>query len=85
MFSAGTSWDGWSVLRYTAIALMVLALPVAGSARANNQIISATVAPSLGIGMDAYGNLSQGGATVDVSVTRERRGDLVVVTVMPQG
>lgn len=84
MVGARRSWDGRRVRVASLAGILALALPIA-SAPGSSSVVSATVAPMVGVAIDASGTVSMGGSTMDVSITRERRGDQLVVTVMPNG
>lgn len=57
----------------------IAALPAAAA----EMSVSGMVAPTLGVSMDP-GSAATASGTVDAEVTRERRGDVVIVTVFPR-
>lgn len=67
------------VLFAAAIAAAAVALP---AAQAADQVVTGTVAPMLGVGVGADGTIV---GTVRAKVTREMRGDVLYVTVVPAG
>lgn len=76
---------GRFVRRVTMLALMLLAGYGAALASADPSVVSATVGPLVGVGIDSVGYVTNTSATRPVSVTREQIGNTLVVTVMPAG
>lgn len=73
-------------MRRLAAAVVVLALagatPAAIGAVTGEQLVG-VVTPTIGITVDATGSASAIGGTQPATVTREQRGETLVVTVIP--
>jgi hypothetical protein len=63
------------------VACAVVSLPALPAAQAADQVVSGTVEPTLGISLDAGGTVS---GTALATVTRQQRGDVTVITVIPR-
>jgi hypothetical protein len=74
--------QGRLVRRTATLAGALTILAALPAAHAADQLVTGTVAPQIGIGLDP-GDVS--GGTAAATVTRERRGDVLYVTVVPAG
>ena len=74
------SCDGRRVVRFAAVLAAVAAF-AALPAQAADQVVSGMVEPTLGVSLDASGT---GSGTSLATVTREQRGDVLVITVTPR-
>jgi hypothetical protein len=86
MAQRSVRWERQIVRRLTTSVAAVLA--VAGTlvapACAQDSTIIATVAPSVGFAVGADGTVVSDSSSVPAIVTRERRGNTVVITIVPQ-
>lgn len=75
-------WHGRRMVRLAAVLGAITALAALPTAQAADQLVTGTVAPTLGISIDGSNTV---GGTTAATVTREQRGDTLYVTVIPAG